>query len=388
MREYFCQKGYKIVDESLFKSLVHTFHILAENEEANITQKKKTDEIFDKEYKRAGKKRDKKNEEKQESIGEENKERDPQKHKFVTDSIHRNRLRNMIPGFSLIKSRIITPLLIASEKVVEYMIPENKQTDAKPEPKIETITQKVADIAMEEAMVTQKMDKLTLEDERKYRKRTLKFMRKSNLNISKDVIQKASECVDFISERTQVESKVTRNFVTTMVELKESAVKRISASLKTSEGSNDQVNMRFIKPSKKFYNLMMSVWVKMHHTTIFSLTEQKFVKNVKQALIKDNLEWVDDYLKPTKAFFEIAKEEFITLYRAQKVDAQDMDEEPRDFVFSMSRFFTVIKTGLHDMWNSEIIDNSFRFKYASQEKSEANSDEESKDGETDTQNLW
>lgn len=34
-------------------------------------------------------------------------------------------MTNFFPGFSLIKNKVITPLLVATEKVVEYFLPEN-----------------------------------------------------------------------------------------------------------------------------------------------------------------------------------------------------------------------------------------------------------------------
>jgi len=32
-------------------------------------------------------------------------------------------MRNLIPGFSIIKNKVISPLLVATERVVEYIIP-------------------------------------------------------------------------------------------------------------------------------------------------------------------------------------------------------------------------------------------------------------------------
>ena len=161
-----------------------------------------------------------------------------------------------------------------------------------------------------------------------------------------------------------------------MVELSETAVQRISASCDDLYNTNEQVNMRFIKPSKKFYNLLMSVWVKMEYTTILSLTEDSFIESVKLESLKQSLEWVESYLKPTKAFFQIAKEEFINLYKLQKMDSLDINEEPRDFQLSMSRFFSTIKASLLELWNSEIIDKSFKFTQASVSKENENSEEE------------
>lgn len=167
--------------------------------------------------------------------------------------------------------------------------------------------------------------------------------------------------MDYISENAQVEPKVTRNFVTNWIELSDSAVKRIAASCKGIDDTNDNVHMRFIKPSKKFYNILMSVWIKMDSNSIFNLTETAFIDHVKQALEKENTMWSDTYLEPTKTFFNIAKEEYLNLWKSQKDEAEDIDGESNTFVLSMSRFFTSIKSTLLEMWNSEIVSKSAKF---------------------------
>jgi len=273
----------------------------------------------------------------------------------------------MIPGFSLIKNRIITPLLLASEKVVEYIIP-NKAHDSISEGGQNNEKDMVEDSEKEQSNMDQKFQKLSLEDiERRQRKRTFKSLQKFNKNvtISKSLINKASDWVDFISERMPGESKVTRNFVTNMIELSDSALKRIAASCKGIESFNEELNLRFITPSKKFYNVLMSVLIKMDPTSIFSLSENAFIEHAKQALEREKLAWSEAYIEPTKAFFNIAKEEFTNLYKIQKDEAEDLDQEPNSFVFSMSRFFASIKTTLLEMWNSEIVTRSALFTSAS-----------------------
>lgn len=180
-------------------------------------------------------------------------------------------------------------------------------------------------------------------------------------------MNKASDCVDYISDRMPMQSKVTRNFVTNMIELSDSALKRISASCNGIDNPNDNINMRFIKPSKKFYNLLMSVWVKMDSTSILHLTETGFIEMVKQALEKEDIPWSDAFLEPTKTFYNVAKEEFMNMYKSQK-DDDNLDVEPTNIVFSMSRFFTSIKSTLLEMWNSEIVSKSARFTSASVSK--------------------
>lgn len=38
---------------------------------------------------------------------------------------------NFIPGFSIIKNKVITPLLVATERVVEYILPEKSYLSGK-----------------------------------------------------------------------------------------------------------------------------------------------------------------------------------------------------------------------------------------------------------------
>lgn len=191
MKNYFIKKGYKIIDDSLFKSLAHTFHIIAESEEENISKKKKSDENFNKEYNKPNKKRDIKMMTKEGS--KEEKKETRVKAESLSTSMHHWKRKHMIPGFSIIKNKIITPLLIASEKVVEYIIPEkSRESENSAENKAEN-TAKPEEI--ETVTLEEKMSKLSLEEARKQRKRTLKYLRKSNqnANISKDLLKKASE---------------------------------------------------------------------------------------------------------------------------------------------------------------------------------------------------
>lgn len=366
-----------MIDEPLFKSLAHTFHIIAESEEENIINKNVKDPIP--ENRKSIKKREIKKQEKEEL----EEEKEPRaRTDFISNSVQQRKIKNMIPGFSIIKNRIITPLLIASERVVEYMIPDKEDNSSTNTPK----NKETEDLEIEHAFINSKMDKLSLEDlERRQRKRTLKCLRKTDqsVTISKNLMNKASDCVDYISERMPMESKVTRNFVTNMIELSDSAMKRIAASCKGIDETDSNINMRFIKPSKKFYNLLMSVWVKMDSTSIIHLTESNFIEMVKQALEKEGLTWSDAYLEPTKTFFNIAKEEFMNQYKSQKED-DNLDIEPTNIVFSMSRFFTSIKSTLLEMWNSEIVSKSANFTSASvtkeTEEARPSGEEEQKEG--------
>lgn len=91
-------------------------------------------------------------------------EKEPRAHTdFISNSVRQKKIKNMIPGFSIIKNRIITPLLIASERVVEYMIPEQTEQASANMPEIEQ-QETVEEPDREHAIMKAKMDKLSLED--------------------------------------------------------------------------------------------------------------------------------------------------------------------------------------------------------------------------------
>ncbi len=78
------------------------------------------------------------------------------------------------------------------------------------------------------------------------------------------LVEKAKDCVEFISSRTPIEkTEVTSLFATNLVELSEGALQKI-ANLE----NDKHYNMRFVKPSKKFYNLLMSVWMGFDYQTL------------------------------------------------------------------------------------------------------------------------
>lgn len=93
------------------------------------------------------------------------------------------------------------------------------------------------------------------------------------------LVEKAKNCVEFISSRTPIEkTDVTSHFATNLVELSEGALQRISNT------SDQNYNMRFIKPSKKFYNLLMSVWMGFDAHTLKSLDFQIYLDSVKDRI--------------------------------------------------------------------------------------------------------
>lgn len=106
----------------------------------------------------------------------------------------------------------------------------------------------------------------------------------------------------------------------------------------------------------------------MDTTSIFELTEDQFTENVKQAIEQENIRWSDAYLEPTRTFYNVAREEFMSLYQSQMDENSEEGVEPSTFIFSVTRFFASIKSTLLEMWHSEIVDKSAQFTSASTTK--------------------
>lgn len=108
---------------------------------------------------------------------------------LASSSANQGNYNTMIPGFSMFRNRIITPLLIASEKVVEYMIPASKDSS-------KTKEGDAAELNKEDQNINDKFSKMSLEDiERHNRKRTMTSLSKTDkpVNISKNLMNKASD---------------------------------------------------------------------------------------------------------------------------------------------------------------------------------------------------
>jgi hypothetical protein len=114
---------------------------------------------------------------------------------FISNSVNQRKYKNMIPGFSIIKNRIITPLLIASEKVVEYMIPESYGKNSSKN-RSGTEENQITELTNDNQDIDDKFSKMSLEDiERHHRKRTMKSLSKTTktVKISKGLMNKASD---------------------------------------------------------------------------------------------------------------------------------------------------------------------------------------------------
>lgn len=104
------QKKFLVSDKSMFRNLMHTFYIIANKEKTNIQRNKAQD--IEPTLPKKMKKRDRK-----EAIHNSMESEEP------------SGISSMIPGFSIIKNSIITPLLMSTERLVEYILPEKEVSE-------------------------------------------------------------------------------------------------------------------------------------------------------------------------------------------------------------------------------------------------------------------
>jgi hypothetical protein len=84
------------------------------------------------------------------------------------------------------------------------------------------------------------------------------------------MLRKASATVDLISQKVKaknvIQETVSATFVTNVIELTKEALEKLQQNDKTLTAEEQKetydMNLRFIKPSHKFYNEVMCSWFK------------------------------------------------------------------------------------------------------------------------------
>lgn len=69
--------------------------------------------------------------------------------------------------------------------------------------------------------------------------------------------------------------------------------------------------MRFIKPSKKFYNMLMSVWVNMDIESLNKLKFAQYLARVKTRV--GDMKWSDNFISAVRQFYAVATDEYNSL---------------------------------------------------------------------------
>ena len=204
----------------------------------------------------------------------------------------------------------------------------------------------------------------------------MKTDRKS-LKLNEKMLKKASAAVDLISQKVKtknlIQETVSASFVTNVIELTKEALEKIKQHDQTlsleEQSQTYDMNLRFIKPSQKFYNEVMSAWFKYLHLLLEQREEkqslsqpwmpsdivQDFMAFAKKQLKAQGL-WSESMIRPLDVSCHIIVKEYCLL--ANHVSENFEEEGPQ---VSMCSFFDNVKSTLLKRWEKDIIQKSSQF---------------------------
>lgn len=154
------------------------------------------------------------------------------------------------------------------------------------------------------------------------KKRTYKQLvrcddRRRQLNVTEQMMYKASDCVELVSRSNQLNSDVTNNFVTNTVELSGGALQKIDPNFQQ-DSNNESMVLRFVKPSTEFYSNAISVFNQLNSKNqLAEMDEQEY----RTMLIEQMGErWKESFNNPSTELFKTAKNEFMFMMNNTNMD--------------------------------------------------------------------
>lgn len=96
--------------------------------------------------------------------------------------------------------------------------------------------------------------------------------------VPEQLVSKAKDFVDYFVKRKPLDKpEITHNIVANMVELSDSALSKLAKKNQIdSPRTSQRYNMRFIKPNKTFYDILMSVWMSQDPSHLNELSFEKY----------------------------------------------------------------------------------------------------------------
>jgi len=174
---------------------------------------------------------------------------------------------------------------------------------------------------------------------------------------NEELLERVTDCLEYHSKRNKLDKKtqITRTFVTNILEVNSKALKQLQEGKECIVDSledktivnraSEAINLRFIKPSKEFYNRLMSLWLKFDTKQISNISSQDYLDVVKNTLGET---WDSNLTKPTENFFNTVKYEWIKIRTYSGSDDS----------ISLPLFFDRVKCSLLKLWNTEVIAKS------------------------------
>jgi hypothetical protein len=111
--------------------------------------------------------------------------------------------------------------------------------------------------------------------------------------IDSDLLSTATDCIELISKRRRINESVTNQFMTNIIDINKQDLTTLTVTQEEekmtdleggqpSTSEDKDLNLRFIKPSKYFYNSLMGVWLKFDKQRLNTLTFEEFVSYLKK----------------------------------------------------------------------------------------------------------
>jgi hypothetical protein len=104
----------------------------------------------------------------------------------------------------------------------------------------------------------------------------------ASMAIDQEFMTLATDCIEFASKKRKIQEQLTSTFVTNIIELNHDVISRLKGepvNLKQNiEAGAKPINLtyRFIRPSKNFYNKLISTWLKFDQSRLANLTFREF----------------------------------------------------------------------------------------------------------------
>ena len=224
--------------------------------------------------------------------------------------------KSLLPNFSQLKSRIITPMIAASERVVEYIIPHAQC--------VQNVYNKIAS---------------NLPFSRTAKKKCIELI-KIPCTLSGNAMEKLSNYVDnLVKSKKILYHKVIQDMAVVILHISKS-------SLNDAESLGDY---KVYKPASELYGLLMKI---MFYYGLNNSVNSHVATLVAFAKCKLKCLWRDELAKPCEKFYDIAQKDI-----KQQLDKEDSIEEP-----SIMQAFDATKFKMLQMWNHQIIEKTINFK--------------------------
>jgi len=294
---------------------------------------------------------------------------------FLMES--KNFLLNKIQNLYKTKSKMLKPILVATERIRDYMTGDTNKGKPQPPPNISLIDEKdmknmsnfTSNLQLEtpSSVDSSETSSNPADDLRKdfknlridntdnsvLKKRTAsqantiveikKVNKKLEKLLNQNMIEFAAHYVNNITKSSNADWQISRNFVTNMVEVNYNKLLELENKLshKATE-VKDNIKIRFIQPAQEFYNRLMEVWIIFKtHSFNKEVLFTEYLEKVKGSL--GGL-WNDRFLTPTQNFF-------MTLYyewNHLKQGEQDTEEK-------VLLFIKKVKENMLKIWEENIV---------------------------------